>query len=159
MKYNDLSTSAHSTTKRVGRGIASGKGKTAGRGTKGQGARTGFSKNPGFEGGQNPLMQLLPKLRGFNSSRVRSETIHTGQLEQYASKTVDAALLSENGHISSPYVVVKLLVGKGELTKKVVVKLQAASATAVEVVQKAGGSFEVVPRAMRSQTNKAKSHK
>jgi large subunit ribosomal protein L15 len=104
-------------------------------------------------------MQLLPKLRGFNSSRVRSETIHTGQLEQYASKTVDAALLSENGHISSPYVVVKLLVGKGELTKKVVVKLQAASATAVEVVQKAGGSFEVVPRAMRSQTNKAKSHK
>src|SRR5665213_2165832 len=101
MKYNDLTISPHATTKRVGRGIASGKGKTAGRGTKGQGSRTGFSKRPGFEGGQNPLMQLLPKLRGFNSLRIKSETIHTGQLEQYASKTVDTALLSENGHISN----------------------------------------------------------
>ena len=156
MKYNDLTMRPHATTKRVGRGIASGKGKTAGRGTKGQGSRTGFSKRPGFEGGQNPLMQLLPKLRGFNSSRIKSETIHTGQLEQYASKTIYSALLSENGHVSNPYVVVKLLVGKGELTKKVTVKLQAASANAIAIVQQAGGSFEVVPRAMRAQPDKAK---
>ncbi len=156
MKYNDLTLKPHSTTKRVGRGIASGKGKTAGRGTKGQGSRTGFSKRPGFEGGQNPLMQVLPKLRGFNSLRLKSETVHTGQLEPFASKTIDNVLLSEQRLISNPYVIVKLLAGKGDLTKKVTVKLQAASENALAIVQRAGGSFEVVPRPMQSQTKKDK---
>ena len=72
MKYNELSPVAGKSRKRVGRGIAAGQGKTAGRGTKGQGARTGSSKRPGFEGGQNPLMQRLPKLAGFKSKAVRA---------------------------------------------------------------------------------------
>jgi large subunit ribosomal protein L15 len=159
MKYNDLKIDPHKTNKRVGRGIASGRGKTAGRGTKGQASRTGFSKRPGFEGGQNPMMQVLPKLPGFTSSRIKAETIHTGQLEAHASKVIDTVLLSEAGLISSPFVTVKVLVGKGDLTKKVTVKLQAGSAGAIALIQKAGGSFEIVPRAGRQKTSTKKSTK
>src|SRR5271156_5369287 len=104
MKYNELKTSTPKKAKRVGRGISAGQGKTAGRGTKGQGARTGSSKKPGFAGGSNPLMQKLPKLPGFRSHRIKAETIYTGQLDAFSGKTVDANLLSENGLISNAYV-------------------------------------------------------
>jgi large subunit ribosomal protein L15 len=80
MKYNELNLKANKAKTRVGRGIAAGKGKTAGRGTKGQGSRTGSSARPGFEGGQNPLMQRLPKLRGFKSHKTKHENIFTDQL-------------------------------------------------------------------------------
>ncbi len=80
MKFHELETTAHKSGRRVGRGIAAGRGKTAGRGTKGQKARTGSGRRPGFEGGQNPLMQRLPKLRGFRSNRVPAENVYTGQL-------------------------------------------------------------------------------
>ena len=156
MKYNDLKVSTTKSSKRVGRGIASGKGKTAGRGTKGQGSRTGFTKRPGFEGGQNPLMQALPKLRGFTNIHTKPEEVYTGQLEILAGKSIDATLLSELGLISSPFVRVKLLVGKGELTKKVSVKLPAASSNAVAIIQEAGGSFEVTARLGRPITRTAK---
>ena len=149
MKYNELQATKHKNAKRVGRGISAGQGKTAGRGTKGQGARTGFTKRPGFSGGQNPLMQQLPKLPGFRSLRVKAENVYTNQLDQFANKTVDTTVLAENGLISSPYVTVKLLV-RGEVTKKVTVKLQAASERAVATVQAAGGSFEAVPRLGRT---------
>jgi large subunit ribosomal protein L15 len=86
MKYNELNIEANKSKTRVGRGIAAGKGKTAGRGTKGQHSRTGSTRRPGFEGGQNPLMQRLPKLRGFKSFKVPAETIYTGQLEQFGGK-------------------------------------------------------------------------
>src|SRR5580704_5295010 len=118
MKYNDLKVASPKSLKRVGRGIAAGQGKTAGRGTKGQNARTGSSKKPGFEGGQNPLMQRLPKLQGFRSYAIKSEVIYTGQLDQFAGKTVTTTLLAEHGLISDPYVVIKLLV-QGDVTKKV----------------------------------------
>lgn len=150
MKYSELTTTAKSSAKRVGRGIAAGQGKTAGRGTKGQGARTGSSKKPGFEGGQNPLMQRLPKLHGFRSFRVRAENIYTGQLDSLGAN-VDNVTLAEAGLTSSPYVRVKLL-KRGDVTKKVAVSLQGASATAIEAVQKAGGSFTVVARQMRPAT-------
>ncbi len=155
MKINDLKLSRHQTTKRLGRGIASGKGKTAGRGTKGQHARTGSNLRPGFAGGQNPLMQQLPKLPGFNNQRPKSENVHTGQLERFGGKTVDAMLLSEAGLISSPYATVKLINGKGALTKKVTVKLQAASASAIIAVEEAGGSFEKTARSQRPASKKA----
>ncbi|MGH7142039.1 MAG: 50S ribosomal protein L15 [Candidatus Saccharimonadales bacterium] len=160
MKYNDLITSSsHKVKKRVGRGIASGQGKTAGRGTKGQGSRTGFSKRPGFEGGQNPLMQLLPKLRGFKTHRPKSESVYTGQLNQFRNKTVDGQLLSQYGLISSPFVSVKLLIGKGDLSNKVNVRLQSASANAIVNVQQAGGTFEAVPKAMRQSTKSSNKKK
>jgi large subunit ribosomal protein L15 len=153
MKYNELSSLPAKSRKRVGRGIAAGQGKTAGRGTKGQGARTGSSKRPGFEGGQNPLMQRLPKLHGFRSHHVRAENVFTDQLNDLGA-TVDNAVLAEKGLVSSPYARVKLL-KRGDITKKVNVSLQAASETAVEAVQKAGGSFSKVARPMRPATKKA----
>lgn len=152
MKYNELQPVAGKSRKRVGRGIAAGQGKTAGRGTKGQGARTGFSKRPGFEGGQNPLMQRLPKLHGFRSTKVKAENVFTDQLNDFGAK-VDNNVLAEKGLVSSPYVSVKLLT-RGEVTKKVAVSLQAASLSAIEAVQKAGGDFTVVPRQARPAPKK-----
>ena len=156
MKYNDLKVSSHKTSKRLGRGIASGKGKTATRGTKGYGARTGSSKRPGFVGGQNPMMQQLPKLPGFASLKVKAENVYVGQLEAFGGKAVDTALLAEHNLISSPYVRVKVISGKEKLTKKVTVKLQAASASALAAIEAAGGSFEAVERAKRPATKPAK---
>jgi large subunit ribosomal protein L15 len=157
MKYNELTAAHKSSPKRVGRGIAAGQGKTAGRGTKGQGARTGSSKKPGFEGGQNPLMQRLPKLHGFKSHKVAAENVFTDQLTGLGAK-VDAVVLAENGLISSQYVKVKLL-KRGDVDKKVDVSLQAASETAVEALQKAGGSFTKVGRVLRPTTRKSKEEK
>lgn len=143
MKFNQLQVEKNRAGKRVGRGIAGGQGKTAGRGTKGQKARTGSSARPGFEGGQNPLMQRLPKLPGFTSKATRAEVVYTGQLDAFGGKVADAEALAKAGLISSQYVKVKVI-AKGEVTKKVSVKVQAISASALEAVQKAGGSFEKV---------------
>jgi large subunit ribosomal protein L15 len=148
MKYNELQIRSNKSPKRVGRGIAAGQGKTAGRGTKGQGSRTGSKKNPGFAGGSNPLMQAMPKLPGFTSKQIPPENVFTGQLDAFAGKTVDAAALAEAGLVTNPFVRVKLIV-KGEVTKKVSVKLPGASEAAIQAVQKAGGSFEKVARAAR----------
>ena len=121
MKFNQLQTDRNKSGKRVGRGIAAGQGKTAGRGTKGQMARTGSSRRPGFEGGQNPLMQRLPKLPGFKSRATRAEVVYTGQLDQFAGKTVDAEALANAGLITSAYAKVKVITN-GEVTKKVTIK-------------------------------------
>lgn len=153
MKFNELQTNTVKRGKRVGRGIAAGQGKTAGRGTKGQMSRTGSKKKPGFEGGQNPLMQRLPKLHGFKTYRTPAETVYTGQLDEVKAKTIDTAALAEAGLISSPYVRVKLIV-KGDVTKKLDVKLQSASETAITALQKAGGTFEKVARVARPVTRK-----
>lgn len=155
MKYHELQTSKPTTAKRVGRGIAAGQGKTAGRGTKGQKSRTGYSKRPGFAGGQNPLMQQLPKLPGFRSRRTAAEVVYTGQLDRFANKTVDVAGLAEAGLVSNAFVAVKLL-SKGEVTKKVTVRLQKASETAKAAVENAGGSFEKVQRPQRPVTSAKK---
>jgi large subunit ribosomal protein L15 len=156
MKYHQLQTTSSRKAKRVGRGISAGRGKTAGRGTKGQKARAGSSAKPGFAGGSNPLMQKLPKLPGFRSHRVPAENVYTGQLEQFGGKTVDAKVLAEAGLASSPYVRIKLL-AKGELTKKVTVKLPAASGPAIAAVEAAGGAFEETARLQRPKTSAKKS--
>lgn len=153
MQYHQLETASKKSPKRVGRGIAAGQGKTAGRGTKGQGSRTGSSKRPGFEGGQNPLMQRLPKLRGFKSKRVAAVNVYTDQLAAVGAQ-VNNETLAAKGLVASPYVRVKLL-ARGELSKAVTVELQAASVNAVEAVQKAGGTFKAVARLARPTTKKA----
>lgn len=153
MKFNELQLNPSKRQTRVGRGIAAGKGKTAGRGTKGQKSRTGKGRRPGFEGGQNPLMQRLPKLPGFRSIRPKSELVYTGQLDQFASGVVDNFNLAKAGIITSPYVSVKLVL-KGKVDKNVQVKLQKASAAALAAVQKAGGTFESVDRIGRPKANK-----
>jgi large subunit ribosomal protein L15 len=153
MKFHELQTTKQKQANRVGRGIAAGQGKTAGRGTKGQGARTGSSAKPGFAGGSNPLMQKLPKLPGFRSHRPKAEVVYTGQLEQFSGKTVDANVLAEAGIISNAYVRVKVI-SKGDLTKKVIVKLPAASESALAAIQSAGGTFEKTARLGRPKTSK-----
>lgn len=147
MKYHELATASKKSSKRVGRGIAAGQGKTAGRGTKGQKSRTGYSRRPGFEGGQNPLMQRFPKLRGFTSHRVAPEVVYTGQLDAL-SATITTTTLAEAGLISSAHVRVKLVV-KGDVTKKHTVNLQLASASAIKAIEKAGGSFKATERLKR----------
>src|SRR5580658_7314175 len=102
MKFNELDVTARKRSNRVGRGIAAGQGKTAGRGTKGQKSRTGSRKRPGFSGGQNPLMQQLPKLPGFRSYRTKAEVVSVGQLGLLKEKVIDTQLLADSGYISSP---------------------------------------------------------
>jgi len=148
MKYHELTTMTNKAPKRVGRGISAGQGKTAGRGTKGQMSRTGSKRRPGFEGGQNPLMQRFPKLRGFTSKRTPISVVYTGQLAALGA-SVDNAKLAAHGLVESEHVRVKLIVGGGELSKAITVKLQSASKPAAVAVEKAGGSFKAVPQVGR----------
>lgn len=136
---------ARKTRKRVGRGIASGKGKTCGRGVKGQKSRTGVSIN-GFEGGQMPIYRRLPK-RGFsNPCRQEWETVNLFELQRAveAGKIKDGAkldsqTLSDIGLIRNIGLPVKLL-GKGELKSKLDITVDGASASAIKAVEVNGGS-------------------
>ena len=148
MKFNELSISKNKKTNRVGRGISAGQGKTAGRGTKGQGSRKSGGVKPGFEGGQMPLFMRIPKLRGFRSKRIPAYNLYTAQLDNIGKASIDTKVLTDAGLIESPYIRVKLI-GKGEVTKKVSVKLQAASKSAVKSIEKSGGSFEKVEQVKR----------
>ena len=153
MKFHELNIKANRKTTRVGRGISAGKGKTAGRGTKGQGSRKSGGVRPGFEGGQMPLYMRIPKLRGFTSHRVKATNVYTGQLDQLGKTSVDTAVLAEAGLIENPHVRVKLIL-KGEVKKKINVKLQFASASAVAALQSVGGSFEKVAQVKRPASTK-----
>lgn len=132
------------TKRRVGRGIGSGTGKTAGKGHKGQNARSGGGVRPGFEGGQMPLYRRLPK-RGFTNIFAKEYvTINVEVLEKFENGTeVTAQLLKEAGVISKIADGVKIL-GRGELTKKLDVKAAKFTASAVEKIEKAGGKAEVM---------------
>lgn len=143
MKYNDLVVEKNARPNRKGRGIAAGQGKTAGRGTKGQKARTGHSKMPvGFMGGQRAIMQAVPKLKGFKSFHTKAEVVYIDRLNELSGK-VDNLKLAEAALISSPYVKVKVI-SRGELKSKVELETQFASKSAVEAIKKAGGSFKKV---------------
>lgn len=153
MKYNELQLQAHRRKTRVGRGIAAGGGKTAGRGTKGQGSRTGKGRRPGFEGGQNPVMQRQPKLRGFTPFWDKPITITTDKVNALKG-VIDNFTLYEAGFIDSPYKSVRLVV-RGEVSEKLTVRLQAASKVAVDMIVKAGGNFEKTPLPKRQPKAKA----
>lgn len=153
MKYNQLDISSNKSSKRVGRGIAAGQGKTAGRGTKGQKSRTGYSRRPGFEGGQNPLLQRFPKLRGFTSHRVKAEVVYTGQLDELG-VAVDNYSLAQAKVISSPFVKAKIVVN-GDVKKKHTIKLQGASKSAIVAIEKSGGSFTAVDQVARPAIKKS----
>lgn len=153
MKFNELNITKNRKTTRVGRGISAGKGKTAGRGTKGQGSRKSGGVRPGFEGGQMPLYMRIPKLRGFTSKRTPATNIYTGQLDSIGKATIDTATLAEAGLIEHPHVRVKLI-SKGDVTKKLTVKLQSASTSAVAQLQKAGGTFEKTDQLKRPASTK-----
>jgi large subunit ribosomal protein L15 len=149
MKFNELVTTTKSGhgKSRVGRGIAAGQGKTAGRGTKGYGSRTGSTRKPGFEGGQNPLMQRLPKLRGFKSRHAKPELVTLGDLAKIKG-TVDNFSAYEAGILSSPYTIAKLI-SNGSVSGKHVVKLQLATKSAAAAVTEAGGSLSATVQVAR----------
>jgi len=153
MKSHELKVDSKKNRTRAGRGIAAGRGKTAGRGTKGQNARSGGQRRPGFEGGQNPLYMRLPKLRGFKSKRTPSQEVTTKQLNAFNNKTANHEMLLEAKIIKSLYVPVKI-VQKGDLTAKVTVKLDGASAGAAKQIKAAGGSFVATQAPKRPKTEK-----
>ena len=146
MNLHELSPAAGSNTKpyRKGRGAGSGNGKTAGRGQKGQWARSGGGVRVGFEGGQMPLTRRIPK-RGFHNIFAKPlEAINVSALEKFEDgAVVDAQVLLEKGVLSKCRYGVKIL-GKGQLTKKLTVRASAFSASAKEKIEAAGGQVEVV---------------
>ncbi len=149
MKYNELVVEKNARPSRKGRGISAGQGKTAGRGTKGQKARTGHRKMPaGFMGGQRAIMQAVPKLKGFKSLQNKAEVVYTDRLNDL-SGDVDNAKLYEAGLIKSPYNKVKVIT-RGELTAKINLSTQFASKTAIDAIKKAGGKFVKVAVPTRS---------
>jgi large subunit ribosomal protein L15 len=130
--------------KRIGRGIGSGLGKTSGKGHKGQKARSGGGKGPVFEGGQTTLARRMPK-RGFNNifKRVYA-VVNLGDLERFDNGTVvDTELLKNSGLVKKVEDGIKVL-GRGELSKALTVKVAAISKSAAEKIEQAGGKVEVV---------------
>ena len=146
MKLHDLAPAEGSSkeVKRIGRGHGSGQGKTAGKGHKGQNARSGGGVRPGFEGGQTRLARRIPK-RGFNNIFAAKYTaINVSDLEKFVDGTVvDTELLVAAGVVKNGGNGIKVL-GNGELTKKRTVKAAAYSASAKEKIEKAGGEAEVI---------------
>ena len=141
MKYND---GARRSTKRLGRGPGSGQGKTAGKGHKGQNARSGGGVAIGFEGGQTPIYKTLPK-RGFtNFTRRVYAPVNLDTLNKFEDgATVTPELLHESGIVKKTYNGIKIL-GGGKLEKKLTVKCHKISNSAKEAIEKAGGSVEVL---------------
>lgn len=146
MKLNELSAVPGSSraAKRIGRGPASGNGKTAGKGHKGQKARAGRGQRPGFEGGQMPLQRRMPK-RGFNNIFAKEiVAVNVGTLNKFEDgAVVDAAALVEAGIINKKFDGVKIL-SSGSLTKKLTVKANAFSEAAKAKIEAAGGKAEVI---------------
>jgi large subunit ribosomal protein L15 len=151
MKLNEIrdNPGAVKERTRVGRGIGSGKGKTGGRGGKGQTARSGY-RNKGFEGGQMPLHRRLPK-RGFNKPNAHEynevnlgriqQAVDAGKLDQAASVTIETLVAA--GVCSKPRDGVRIL-GVGDLTAKLAFEVAGASKSAVEAIERAGGSVKVL---------------
>ena len=145
MKLHELTNLEATDRKRRGRGPGSGNGKTAGKGHKGQNARSGGGVRPGFEGGQLPLYRRLSK-RGFNNYNFRTvyATVNVSDLGIFDEGTVvTVELLKEVGLITKELDGVKVL-GNGELTKKLTVKANKFSETAKEKIENVGGTIEVI---------------
>jgi large subunit ribosomal protein L15 len=145
MKVHDLKPADGATRdrRRVGRGIGGKGGKTAGRGTKGQGART--SIKPGFEGGQMPLSRRIPKLKGFNNPfRIEYAVINLDTIEGFEGGDVTPDTLRARGLVHK-HGLVKVL-GRGEINRPLTVRVHAFSAAAAEAIRAAGGTAETVER-------------
>jgi large subunit ribosomal protein L15 len=144
LQLHELRPSPRQQRKRVGRGIGSGLGKTAGRGHKGQGARSGGGKGPGFEGGQTPLQRRLPK-RGFkNPFRKEYAEVNVQDLNRFPAKTVvTPELLVESGLVKNMKDGIKIL-GMGELDRDLTVQAHKFTGGARDKIEAAGGKVEVI---------------
>lgn len=156
-KYNELLAGANKDRKRVGRGIAAGGGKTAGRGTKGQGSRTGKKLHAMFAGGQRSVVAAVPKARGFKSLRTPAQVVYLDTLNDFEGATVDNITLFEQGYIGTPFHTVKVIT-RGEITTKLTVKVAGASKSAQEAIAKAGGSFEKTAVPLKQSTKSAEAN-
>jgi large subunit ribosomal protein L15 len=154
MKYNELTVTANKNIKRVGRGIAAGQGKTAGRGYKGQKARTGKKLGAMFAGGSRSLVTAIPKERGFKSKRTPAQVVYLDHLNAFAGKTVDNASLFAAGYIATPHTAVKII-ARGELTEKITLHVAGASKSVKEAVVKAGGTFVKTAVPLKMSTKSA----
>ena len=147
MKLNNMAPAegAKTPSKRLGRGIGSGLGKTSGKGHKGQWARSGGGVRPGFEGGQMPLVRRIPK-RGFNNVFKKEYSIvNVSALEVFDNGTVvTAELLLEKGILSKVEPYGLKVLGNGTLTKRLEVKANKFTKSAAEIIEKAGGKAEVL---------------
>ena len=146
MKLHELSPAAGSTAPawRKGRGPGSGNGKTAGKGHKGQNARSGGGVRPGFEGGQIPLYRKLPKRGFYNRFATVYSIVNVEALNAFEDgAVVDLEAMTEKGIIRKEYDGLKVL-GRGEITKKLTVKAKIFSASAKEKIEAAGGKVEVI---------------
>ena len=147
MKLNNMAPApgAKTQSKRLGRGIGSGLGKTSGKGHKGQWARSGGGVRPGFEGGQMPLVRRIPK-RGFNNIYKKEYSIvNVSDLEKFENGTVvTAELLLETGVLSKVEPYGLKVHGNGTLTKRLEVKANKFTKSAAEIIEKAGGKAEVL---------------
>lgn len=144
--------------KRVGRGVGSGSGTTAGRGEKGQGSRSGHDLGRGFEGGQMPLQRRLPK-KGFkNHTRIEYAPINIGRLAEVfnAGEVIDPAKMRSSGVVARNAIRMKVL-GEGELPHKLTIKAHAFSKSAIEKITAAGGIAEVLPLKQVVKTDIAES--
>ncbi len=137
LKY---SPGSRKNKKRIGRGPGSGSGKTSGRGHKGYGSRSGSKKRAWFEGGQMPLQRRVPKFGFYNRFRVEYSVVNVGQIEKLEGiEEINPEILKDNGLIRNFTKPVKIL-GNGDLTKKMVIKAHMFSKSAIEKIEKAGGS-------------------
>ncbi len=156
MRQNELAPSpgAKHSSKRIGRGLGSGHGRTAGKGTKGQKARAGYKMRPGFEGGQNPLTKRLPEQRGFtNIFRIEYATINVGRLNRFeAESEVTPQQLVAEGLVKSLKHPIKIL-GDGELQKPLTVRANKFTQPARRKIEAAGGKAEEI-----SSDSRAKRH-
>jgi large subunit ribosomal protein L15 len=145
ISLHNLTNPDRKSKKRLGRGTGSGLGTTAGRGTKGQNARSGGGVRPRFEGGHTPLFRLLPKARGFTSRFEKAATVNVEELQKHfaAGETVNLQALVKKGLAHSSAKRFKIL-GEGELSKKLTVYADFISASGKEKITKAGGKIYFV---------------
>ena len=161
MKLSNLKPAAGATKtrKRVGRGPGSGTGKTAGKGHKGQKARTGYGRRFGFEGGQMPLQRRIPK-RGFTNIHAEpTEAVNVRELVGLGGELITAEVLKANGLIQNASARLKIL-GNGELTEAIQVRAHAVSAGARQKIEAAGGKVELIgvprrPKRFKKKVRKA----
>ena len=154
MKYNELNLSSKRDRRRVGRGIAAGQGKTAGRGTKGQGARSGKKFGPTFQGGQLPIIKSTPKAKGFKSTRTPAQVVYLDTLNSFEGAVADNHSLFEARYVATPFHSIKVI-ARGELKKPITLRVQGASKSVQAALTKLGGSFEKVDVPLRQTSKEA----
>ncbi len=154
MKYNELSLARKPGKKRVGRGISAGQGKTAGRGTKGQGARSGNKFKPTFQGGQQSIVKTVPKTKGFTSARTPAQVVYLDTLNTFEGSVADNKSLFEARYVATPFHAIKVI-ARGELKKPITLRVQGASKSVQAALTAQGGSFEKVDVPLKQSAKKA----